>query len=258
MKTFVVLLIAFFTLTSCGIIKNLTGSKEEKKAEDVKDKKEEVKKDTKTEENTDEKTESNEKVSSGRTDEIIMKDFNKSDLPSDIKYQGGIITGKRWTDKNGENIIILSLTKEHNTKKTSYSDEYMRSKELCGYQYVKKSEGWSQLWKINDFVSDCEFDITLDFIGGSLSITDLNKNGIGESTFLYRLSCRSDVSPSSMKLIMHEGESKYAIRGTMKIYEANRWYGGEYKVDKSFDEAPSGFLDYAKEQWKKNNVEKFN
>lgn len=254
MKTFIVLLIALFTLTSCGLIKNLTNPKDEKKSEENKNQKEEVKK----EESKEEKIGSGGNPTSGSTDEVIIKDFNKSDLPSDVKYQGSIVTGKRWTDKNGENILILTITKEHNTKKTSYSDEYMRSKEFYGYQYVKKSDSWTQLWKVNDFVNDCEFDITLDFIGGSLTVTDLNKNGIGESTFLYKLTCRSDVSPSDMKLIMHEGESKYAIRGTMKIFEGNRWYGGEYKVDKSFNDAPSGFLEYAKEQWKKNNEEKFN
>ena len=249
MKTLVVFLIAFFTLTSCGLIKNLTGSKEEKK-DGKTEKKEEVK--------TEEKKEPIESVSKGGSDDIVVKDFNKSDLTSDIKYQGSIVSGKRWTDKNGENIVILTLTKIHNSKKDSFNGDYSHAQELYAYQYVKKSEGWSQLWKINDFIEDCPLDLTLEFIGGSLSVTDLNKNGIGETTFLYKMACRGDVSPCDLKLMMHEGDIKYAIRGTMKLKVQNESYGGEYKVDKSFDSAPKGFLDYAKEQWEKYKTEKLN
>lgn len=257
MRTLIVLLIAFFTLTSCGIIKNLTGTKEEKKSEEITEKKEE-KKTENTEEKTVEKTDAEENLSTGGRDEVIMKDFSKNDLPSDIKYQGSIYSGKRWEDKNGENIIILTTTKEHSTEMKGFDGEYERGKELYGYQYVKKSGGWSQLWKINDFVKDCPLDLTLEFIGGSLTVTDLNNDGIAETTFLYKLACRGDVSPCDMKLIMHEGETKYALRGIMKMYVDNRWYGGEYKIDKSFNNAPSGFLEYAKEQWNKFKIEKLN
>jgi hypothetical protein len=254
MKTLVVLLIAFFTLTSCGIIKNLTGSKEEKKEEKT-EKKEQVK----TEEKTEEKTESKGNTSTGgSTNEIIMKDFDKNDLPSDVKFQGGIINGKRWSDKNGENIVILTLTKEHSSGKKGYDGEDEKNKELFAYQYVKKSDDWSQLWKVNDFINNCPVDLTLEFLGGSLTVTDLDKNGIGETTFLYKMACRGDVSPCDLKLIMHEGETKYAIRGVMKLYVDGGWHGGEMKVDKSFDSAPSGFLDYAKEQWNKFKTEKLN
>ena len=250
MKIFIVLLIAFFTLTSCGIIKNLTSSKEEKK-EEKPEKKEEVTRDDKKEE----KTESKEKSSGGVT-EIIMKDFDKNDLPSDVKYQGSIINGKRWSDKNGENIVILTITKEHKSGKKGGEGEDMMNRELYAYQYIKKSDGWSQLWKVNDLINECPVSLTLNFLSGSLTVTDLNKDGIGETTFLYELCCRGDVSPCDMKLIMHEGEKKYAVRGTRKLFVDGGWQGGEMKVDKSFDDAPSGFLEYAKEQWNNYKTEK--
>jgi hypothetical protein len=257
MKIFIVLLVAVFAFTSCGIIKNLTGSKEEKEEEKT-EKKEEVKKDTKTEEKTEEKTEAKENVSTSGSGEFIVKDFDKNDLPSDVKYQGSVINGKRWSDKNGENIIILTLTKKHGSGKKGYDGEDMMNRELYAYQYVKKSGGWSQLWKVNDLITECPVDLTLEFFGGSLTVTDLNNDGVGETTFLYKLCCRGDVSPCDMKLIMHEGETKYAIRGTMKLFVDGGWHGGDYKVDKSFDSAPSGFLEYAKEQWGKYKTEKLN
>ena len=129
---------------------------------------------------------------------------------------------------------------------------------MYGYHYVSSGGSFSLLWKINDFINDCMFDLTLDFIPGSLSITDLNNNGIAESTFLYKMACRSDVSPSELKLMMHENDNKYALRGNMLVKVQGFTGGGSYKVDKAFDSAPDGFLDYAKSQWKEFKLETFN
>ena len=91
----------------------------------------------------------------------------------------------------------------------------------------------------------------------SISITDLDKNGIAESIFIYRMSCKGDVSADDMKLLMHEGETKYALRGTMNLFvNGENTQKGEMKVDDSFDKAPKVFLDYAKIQWTKYQTEK--
>ncbi len=189
----------------------------------------------------------------------ILK-FDKKDIPSDIKYKGKVTGGARWKDSNGENLLIVTETEIQNGKDKEGSD--VSSKELFGYSYVINSSGSSLLWQINDFVKDCEFDLSLNYNLNSLTITDLNENGIGESTFFYRMSCKSDVSPDDLKLIMHEGKDKYALRGTTEIkYRANgetTKEGGDYKVDVSFDKAPKGFLDYAKKQWDKFKTQELN
>jgi hypothetical protein len=70
------------------------------------------------------------------------------------------------------------------------------------------------------------------------------------------MSCKGDVSPDDMKLIIHEGETKYAVRGSMLMELEGKKYGGEMKLDPAFDKAPAGFSDYAKEQWKKFETDK--
>ena len=253
MKSFIIICISAALFLSCGICRKF--SSEERGAK---------KEDTKTETGKTEK-ENSEEVKKQSTSEggetrasVEMLTFNKSDLPSGIKYTGSIVTGKRWTDKNGENILILTKT-EVKSKKGKQSDfeEYVSESELYGYHYVNNGGSYTLLWKINDFVKDCSFDLTLDFIQGSLSITDLNENGIAESTFLYKMACRSDVSPSDLKLIMHEGENKFALRGEMLVNVDGHSYGGSYKADKSFDEAPDSFLEFAKTQWKEFRAETF-
>ncbi|GEM_PF-245636 len=251
MKKIVLLLITFLLLTSCGIIKKITGSKTEKEVVKLPDKVEETKKEP-------EKNETSVSKPEESTNDIIIKEFYKNDIPSEIKYSGNIITGKRWTDKNGENIILLTKTEPERVKaKQPDFEDYVWESELFAYQFVKSNDTYTQLWKINDFIKDCPFDLTLDFIPNSLSITDLDKNGIAESTLLYKMACRSDVSPSDLKLIMHEGENKYALRGTMLVNEQGFKSGGDYKIDKSFESAPSSFLEYAKKQWNEYKREKF-
>lgn len=250
MKNLIVIIISAGLFLSCGICRKYTSDeKGSKKVESSKEKSESVKEESGT-------TSDEQKTSTSA--EVSMLTFDKSNLPADVKYSGNIVTGKRWRDKNGENILILTKTKINEKRVKQYgAEENILECELYGYHYISNGGSFSLLWKINDFIKDCPLDLTLDFIPGSLSITDLNKNGIAESTFLYKLACRGDVSPSDLKLIMHENENKYALRGNMLIKMEGINEGGNYTVDKSFDSAPEGFLDFAKSQWKEFRLEIF-
>ncbi len=189
--------------------------------------------------------------------------YSIKDVPPSAKYDGKIVASASWTDKNGFNILLVSETKEKKTRDTKMNGKYLEgeeahSKELFGYHYLVKDNSSEQLWKIQDFVKDCDADLALDYIKNSLEITDINKNGIAESIFTYRLGCRSDVSPLGYKLLMHEGKDKYAIRGEQIINIKNtKPYGGSMNVDASFNKAPEGFLDFAKKHFKKFQKETF-
>jgi len=87
----------------------------------------------------------------------------------------------------------------------------------------------------------------------------LDGNGIAESTFLYKLGCRSDVSPNRLKLIMHEGKAKYALRGETMVptTDPEKKLGGQKAIDPAFRRAPKAFLDHALQQWNAFVEEKF-
>lgn len=170
-------------------------------------------------------------------------------VPEDINYQGSVVAMAKWDDKLGSNIVFITETAEN-------SNEDNRSKELYGYHYLTDNSENVQLWKINDFVKDCPVDLTLEYLDKSLVITDLDKNGIGESCFLYKMSCKGDVSADDMKLIMHEDKNKFAIRGSMNLLmNGKELEKGSMKVDPSFGNAPEEFLDYAMKQWNRFNTE---
>ena len=256
MKNIIVLLIGFFILTSCNLCKKLSNSSDDEAVQlDDKDK-------DKTEETYDNESSGKDSdddepnVEIQGDDGIQMLVFDRRDIPSEISYSGSIVTGKRWADNNGENILILTKTKIR-TKPDEYYQETLSSSELYGYHYVRSGDRYKLLWKINDFIKDCEFDLTLDFINNSLTITDLDNDGVAESTFLYKMACRSDVSPAGLKLMMHENDNKYALRGNMYINIQGYKEGGSYKIDNAFYSAPDVFLDYAKEQWRDFSHEVF-
>lgn len=249
MKKNLVLILAVlvtFSLYSCG--------KKDEVKPTTETKKEEPKKEVET------KTEKAPEATGQNTGKLEVLKFDKKDIPSDIKYKGKIIGGAKWKDANGENVLIVTETEIQNGKDKEGNDAI--SKELFAYNYTIKSDGSTVLWQINDFVKDCPLDLALNLNPNSITVTDLNENGIAETTFLYRMSCKGDVSPDDLKLMMHEGKDKYALRGTNELkYKVNgktTKEGGDYKVDASFDKAPKGFLDYAKQQWDKYKTQELN
>lgn len=237
MKLIPALLITAFILFSCG-------KKDDVKTTDTQ-KKDTTQTKTETKTLTNDTTKPNEPQTGGIKN-LVME---PGKLPSSVKYEGKIVAGARWDDKNGTNVLIVCETDEKTTGDN-------RSKELFAYQYILDGDKAKQLWKINDFIKDCPVDVMLSLFPGSITVTDINKDGIAENTFLYRMSCKGDVSPDDMKLIMHEGENKYAIRGEMIQIMQGKKYGGQMNTDPAFNKAPTGFFAYAREQWKKFDTEK--
>jgi hypothetical protein len=176
--------------------------------------------------------------------EIHRLTFDAKNLHAGIRHQGRIVDGARWRDLNGENILVLAQSGEE-----ADSDKGVKSAELYAHHYLLKDDVPTLLWSLVDFVRDCEFDLALHFIPNSLQITDLDQDGIGESLLVYRQSCTADVSPAVQKLVLHEGNDKYAIRGTE--YLAKMEAGGDMEADASFDKSGRAFKDFAIRHWRR-------
>jgi hypothetical protein len=181
-------------------------------------------------------------------------------------------------DSSGTNFLILSqskiikppkaveaskkfeLTNYNGRIDTVYDSEKadFREKEIYAYHYLQTPGSATLLWKLLDFVRDCPLDITVEYLTANPVITDLDKNGICETWLVYWLGCRSDVSALDMKLIMHIGKEKYAIRGTRKIRygsETDQIDGGKMQMDDSFRKLPEIINDYSLSLWKKYDSE---
>lgn len=211
---------------------------------------------------------------------------NIADIPAEIKIKGNVLEVWKWKDKFGENLFFTSIVPPFKVDEEGpYKnyDDVVQTAELHAWHYVKKEGSYQQLWVLDDGEKACPFDITCAFIKDAVSVTDLDSNQIAETTVLYKLACRSDVSPSIMKLIMHEGQNKYSLNGLMwlKISPEDKFIVtendanldklqgyhraeedflksyGRYENEKDFAGAPSNFITYARKKWMQFVIETF-
>lgn len=214
-----------------------------------------------------------------KKDSTIPERIDPTLLPDEYDYKGRFYEGWQWYDRNGKNVLLLSVSEKG--EELEEIGEKANTIELFAWQYVLRSLTAKPelLWELYDLEKECIFDITAEYIL-SADLTDLNNDGIKESFLVYKLACRSDVSPARMKIVMHENKNKYALRGVMYIpmnpeeerTDMDDWepdlskinvkeddfaaYWGRYENTKDFTGAPPAFLEYARQLWLDNFIEK--
>jgi hypothetical protein len=178
-------------------------------------------------------------------------------LPAGVTVTGQVVHAEHWQDKAGEHLLLLSLGPVVGHKPNTRNPDGYHDQNLYGYQFSKQGGSFVRLWQVQDFVRECEFDLTCDFLLPSVQLTDLNNDGIAETSFLYKIGCRSDISPVKLKLIMHNGTAKYVLRGETQTKDGTSTYGGTYKPDPAFTAADARFLAFARQQWPRFAPEAF-
>lgn len=222
-------------------------------------------------------------ITETKTEEIFSASAIKSvDMPETIVFQGIIRDAFRWTDSLGDNIFFVTEVAPYPDNDKGEAMEEGRTADLYAFHYIKKGEDYALAWKMHEQELSCPFDITAQFIPGSVTVTDLDKDGIAETKFQYALACRSDVSPAEMKLVMHENREVYTLSGNRWVefspefkFDVNasnvnleklpmlddgeddllRSYG-RYRSEKDFATAPAAFLEFARNEWLKYVIEK--
>jgi hypothetical protein len=174
--------------------------------------------------------------------QIITKNIEPSILQKFITDDSIIEKALQFDDKNGKNYLII-------TTLLNRSDEWA-SKTILAKHYIKKGENNFELIRqITDSEVHCEFDNELHFLDKSLIISDLDKNNYAEITFMYKVGCRSDVSPITLKLMVIENGNKAAIRG--KTLPRGFDFKKEKNADAAFLKLPKSIQDQANKLWDK-------
>jgi hypothetical protein len=157
--------------------------------------------------------------------EIKSTTINVNKIPTEIKYDGKVVNAIEWIDTKGKNIVVVTETGIIESK----SGDDNKSASLYAAHYISSKNSYALTWKITDFVKDCPVDIEAIFIPNTCQITDLNKDSVAEVWLMYKTACHGDVSPCAMKIIMHQGKQKFAIRGRNKVkVSETETEGGEY------------------------------
>jgi hypothetical protein len=204
-----------------------------------------------------------------------VTDLTLKDIPESIIVKGEFLIAKKWNDKNGENLLIVY--RKGPIKETENEVELYRKgryAEFFGEQYIKKGDNYKLLWDIYDSERHCTVDLWIGLLPNSIKITDLDNDGITETTMIYKLTCRGDVSPSRMKLLIHENDITMGLRGSMipkngitridsgfepnlsKIdttglskFDMYKELYGRYENENDFKDKPQEFIKYAKKMW---------
>lgn len=173
------------------------------------------------------------------------------DIPKYLDFRGTIVECLKWTDGLGDNLLIQSLTgyfigNEEEDKWEIYAYLFRKEKEKTIYKPV---------WRIYDYNECFGVDWYAGFIPAATTITDVNHNGIAEISMPYVLICRGGMDPGTMKIIMYEGDTKYAIRGKTMIYCGGEYpYGGNYELSDNL-EKETKLKNFILKQWNTHKCE---
>ena len=183
---------------------------------------------------------------------LALRDVSReTDLARLPEVKGKLVKALRYQDASGENLILLTRTEE--MFRRVGEERYLGgSREIFAYRFLMQGSSAEQQWRVRDYVLDCRYEVEIEFILKGLQVSDLDKNGLAEVWLPYRLACRAEQAPGTMKIIMYEGGQKYAVRGQTKVQYPNSAYaGGDYVMDKALTEAPPRFREFAAELWAK-------
>lgn len=141
-------------------------------------------------------------------------------------YAGVIKQKFLFKDNLGSHILLL-------LRDSTQSKDGTNKITIQAVQFLLKGADWISEWNINDFQSCKDLDISADYFLTQTLISDLDSNGIAESTITYHTLCAGDIEPETVKTIMRQGKEKYAVRGESLIkIEGSKPEGGKYTIDK--------------------------
>ena len=217
-----------------------------------------------------------------KSQHLEYRRISQNELPNSISFKGNLVAAFSWNDDLGKSIVVFSSVPEYSSPKREMNEDEI-SAELHVARYLNENNNARRTWKWEGGVLNCPFDIVSKFITGSITITDLDKDGTAELCFQAMESCRSDVSPSGKKLLLVENDQIYTLKGLMWLaqtpdhkmeidennvnlenqpkrkeeWEEYSFREGRYESEKEFANAPPIFLQYARSQWLKFVKESF-
>lgn len=179
----------------------------------------------------------------------VVRILTAREVPAGLGAAGPVEAARRWTDRGGENLLVLTRTPE--TPSVDPDGIPARGREIRAYHFVRRGSAHRLLWRTVDYVRDCQEDIVLEYAPGSLRITDVDRDGVAETSYVYNLACRGGMDPPELKLILHEGAAKYAVRGSQDYRELGGDYPApEMRADAALASQPA-LRDFAVAQWRR-------
>jgi len=190
--------------------------------------------------------------------QFALHSLDTTALPPEIKYTGHVLEAVRWTDSLGDNIVVTSETgfqPSMYTPDDSYKGSY-RDAAIYACHYLVEGGVYRLTWRVSDNIHECGLELKANFVPKTFAVTDLDHNGRAEVWLMYKVACEGGVDPVPMRIVMYEGDKRFAAKGTSKVPSTKGgWAGGNYSLDEAFRDGPEVFRKYAETLWKAHEVE---
>lgn len=193
--------------------------------------------------------------SQGGKDSTEVADLPKYDIgvnfvhddtvPAECQVMDAYLDCHYWTDVNGGNYFLRSLGFPTESEQRGKSGDPRESQLIYAYHYRETSDGISLLHEYRDSIVNCDLDIIMSHVKGCFFVTDIDEDEMAEFTYMYRMTCTDEVSPSTQVLKMVEGHDVYTLIGESLVFEE----GGDYEIGPEFENAPEGFQEHATGIW---------
>lgn len=180
---------------------------------------------------------------------IASSAITRDQLPDGAVVRGATLErALTYRDKRGTHYVVMSATDT-----PGKGDRVGPSRAIFVDDWLVAGTAKPRsLLPIRDFVTDCQMGgVNAHFHDAATSITDLDQDGTAELTIAYELSCRSDVSPATYKLLLTTNGAKYILRGQTRVDGASAGLldGGAFTPDPAAARWPAAFLAHAKSVW---------
>jgi hypothetical protein len=164
--------------------------------------------------------------------------------PPETGQDGVVKEGARFEDQNGANVVVLVHQIEGG------GSGGPNSRRLWAFHYIDEGGKRRMLRKLADKEENCELDNAAGWVDGSLQISDVDRDGLGEVTFAYDLGCRGDVSPKTRKLVVLEDGKKWILRGESRVdVGGGEKVGGAFVADPAATKWPKKVHEHAVAAW---------
>ncbi|MGB0522628.1 MAG: M949_RS01915 family surface polysaccharide biosynthesis protein [Flammeovirgaceae bacterium] len=200
---------------------------------------------------------------------INTKEETLTALPPDAKTLGStFLTGRKWQDANGENLLLCSSTKKVDSNHPSGQDATTTQLYIEHFTKKEGNADYLQLRKIEVTEKNCVLTNLLELNQESIQITDLDGDNYKEISFVYLLGCTNRFMSIPMELIVLENGEEYTMSGMTRSEHVLLSRGiaegalipqpneSEKIFNASFDKAPPTFKQFASELWNNYEMEK--
>jgi hypothetical protein len=203
-----------------------------------------------------------------QTNAHLLNKIGFKDIPKQINIPFNMVSSYKWRDKEGDNYLILTNLKRDTSINKDMFGGGWKTGFIELYHYLKKGDDIKLLNYIKDNTEPCDGSYINEFINNSITITDLNANGIGEITLQYKYACRSDIIPADKTLIFFESDTISTLKGIMmsdmiykKVKNEMNWekltesekkkmdYSGYYFTEKNVKHKSQKILKHIRKQW---------